>query len=426
MCWLCFTAILSLCAPSKHQHAVSLKAMDGILATLASTKLPEISSLGMNPIVAVCVFTVAVVIIAYVRHVLLSMATSSDAHNESGDGSSWFGTPQRKLDFSNEGVGGAGAPRGSDRYEGGEIGPGVPVSPRTKAAKATLSNFSLTDTPPVATPDERTPLMSQTSEPRMAPAPASSLTRSARRSTTLGGSAGRRRFSSRSKTSKLDIPPIDAIIAAFSALRDETFYVSSPARVGDADPVTDETVNEDDAVTTSEEISTRGYALASETIMPVMSLLGVAFSFASKDLGTRVKKLKKVAEGEAMTLQEILRQDEAAGTKWVKGSNTRMIQGCYTAGAFVFKLFANLAMDESVLLYTAARDAYEEVFSGLHTWSVRQAVLLGLRSLPTKAVFMERVAGSNDEGRARIVNEKFSAAWIPLSRVLLEMVGDAP
>ena len=91
-----------------------------------------------------------------------------------------------------------------------------------------------------------------------------------------------------------------------------------------------------------------------------------------------------------------------------------MIQGCYTAGAFIYELFRILAeSDESSLLYDAAKDAYEKVFNGLHTWTVRQAVLLGLRSLPTKAVFMERVAGENGDVKCKSINDRFSSAWIP-------------
>ena len=137
-----------------------------------------------------------------------------------------------------------------------------------------------------------------------------------------------------------------------------------------------------------------------------------------------------------------------------------MIQGCYTAGAFVYQLFRILGEESSstssgddddnsnnnnILLYDAARAAYELVFTGLHTWTVRQAVLLGLRSLPPKAVFMERVAGeiviastsktsnysiSEKEialaKKCKSVHERFSSAWVPLSKELLKLIGDAP
>ena len=165
--------------------------------------------------------------------------------------------------------------------------------------------------------------------------------------------------------------------------------------------------------------------MASETIMPVMSLLGVAFSFASKDLGTRVRRLKK-ASREHATLQGLVRADEARGLKWEKGSNTRMVQGCFTAGSFIYTLFAKLAADDSLLLYTAAREAYEEVFEGLHTWSVRQAVLLGLRSLPTRQVFLAKVAGGSERGRAEAISARFADSWGPLEAALSEMVADAP
>ena len=159
--------------------------------------------------------------------------------------------------------------------------------------------------------------------------------------------------------------------------------------------------------------------------MPVMSLLGVAFGFAAKDLGMRVNKLKKASK-QFGTLQSLVQADQELGRKWERGSNTRMVQGCYTAGAFIHALFAKLAADDSLLLYTAAREAYEEVFEGLHTWSVRQAVLLGLRSLPTRDVFLMRVAGRSDAARVEAIDASFSDSWTTLETILSGLLTDAP
>lgn len=190
---------------------------------------------------------------------------------------------ERKLDFSDESM------RHATPSPYGRVNPMICPS----------CGFSLTDTPPVASPME-TPLSSPKPVESSSKKIEISSNRNSRKST-LSHSTSRRR-QSRAKSQAKSVPPIEDIILAFTALKNESFH---------SDP------NDPNQIQIS--ISTEKYATASETIMPVMALLGVAFSFASKDLGTRVKKLNKVSPA-VPSLQELVKADSQSGQKWVKVS----------------------------------------------------------------------------------------------------------
>lgn len=153
------------------------------------------------------------------------------------------------------------------------------------------------------------------------------------------------------------------------------------------------------------------FSRACSLVSPLFGCLGIAFKFAEIDYVAKVHDLADASKS-IVTLQALLDQDIQGKCVRKAGSHSRNLLRVKRGLDMVKVLFEQIIVTEGNSLNNAACKAYAEVFAPHHSWTIRQAVNLGMYALPTKAQLLNKL--NEDEASAKSEMQKYVVASAPV------------
>jgi hypothetical protein len=149
--------------------------------------------------------------------------------------------------------------------------------------------------------------------------------------------------------------------------------------------------------------------IACKQIIPLVSALGGAFSFAVSDLVTKVKQQEERIALGTTSVVAMLQEEKATKRSKSSGSGTRNLKRMFYMLWFVEQLVAQLGNGKELL--EALRMAYGETMEKGHGWVMAKTVRAAFHLAPTTDAILQ-AAGSSRE-TCRCDSEEFSAVVMP-------------
>ena len=128
--------------------------------------------------------------------------------------------------------------------------------------------------------------------------------------------------------------------------------------------------------------------------------MGAALSFAFSDITSKAEIIRsnfKVA-AEGVGLQRMVREEISHGTEREHGdhpSTARTLLRLMWFLNFLIAIISNLTTDKTSKLSKITKRAYDEALAPHHPWPVRLGAAIGIKTVPKRAEFVQRLLGSN-------------------------------
>ncbi|KAJ6620957.1 glycolipid transfer protein [Mycena sp. CBHHK59/15] len=147
-----------------------------------------------------------------------------------------------------------------------------------------------------------------------------------------------------------------------------------------------------DVPVTEDGVEVEPFLLASDGLVSIFNLLGAGvFAFVQADIRSNLAGVRERC-AESATLEELVRNEHAAGAKHGTQCLVRLIRGL----AFTCLALQTTQSDPTCALHVCFRRAYDVVLRHHHTFVVRSVVTLAIRAVPRRDQFYAQIAQGGD------------------------------